>query len=75
MLRYVELKEKPKDFLAVAGSRLEEFECRLPSFEKCYQLSIKPKPKATRKKKRRAAGGGRKGNLDCRQSNSCETLW
>lgn len=63
MLKYVELKEKPKDFLAVTGLRLEEFECLLPTFEKCYQLLIKPKPKATKKKKRRAAGGGRKGNL------------
>jgi DDE superfamily endonuclease/Helix-turn-helix of DDE superfamily endonuclease len=63
MLRYVELKEKPKDFLAVTGLRLEEFECLLPSFEKCFQLSTKPKPKATKKKKRRAEGGGRKGSL------------
>lgn len=63
MLRYVELKEKPKDFLAVTGLRLEEFQCLLPSFEKCYQFVTKPKPKATKKQKRRAAGGGRKGNL------------
>lgn len=63
MLRYIELKEKPKDFLAVTGLRLEEFECLLPTFEKCYQHSTKPPPKATNKKKRRAAGGGRKGSL------------
>lgn len=63
MLRYVELKEKPREFLAATGLRLEEFECLLPTFEKCFQLSTKPKPKATKKKKRRAAGGGRKGNL------------
>jgi len=63
MLRYDELKEKQKDFLAVTGLRLEEFECLLPSFEKCFELSIKPKPKIGKKKKRRAAGGGRKGNL------------
>jgi DDE superfamily endonuclease len=63
MLRYVELKEKPKDFLAVTGLRLEEFECLLATFEKCYQVLNKPKPKDTKKKKRRAAGGGRKGNL------------
>lgn len=63
MLKYVELKEKPREFLAATGLRLEEFECLLPSFEKCFQLSTKPKPKATKKKKRRATGGGRKGNL------------
>jgi hypothetical protein len=63
MLKYDELKEKPKDFLAMTGLRVEEFECLLATFERCYQLSIKPKPKATNKKKRRAAGGGRKGAL------------
>ena len=63
MLRYVELKEKQKDFLAATGLRLEEFECLLPTFEKCFQLSTKPTPKATKKKKRRAAGGGRKGKI------------
>ena len=63
MLRYVELKEKPKEFLAATGLTDEEFQALLPSFEKCYQLLTKPKPKATKKKKQRAAGGGRKGNL------------
>lgn len=63
MFRYDELKEKPKDFLAVTGLRLEEFECLLPSFEKCFELSTKAKPKVGKKKKRRAAGGGRRGNL------------
>jgi len=63
MLRYIELKEKPKDFLAATGLTDEEFQALLPTFEKCYQLSTKPKPKATKKKKQRAAGGGRTGNL------------
>jgi hypothetical protein len=63
MLRYVELKEKPKEFLAATGLTDEELQALLPSFEKCYQLSTKPKPKVTKKKKQRAAGGGRKGNL------------
>src|SRR5215203_7469430 len=63
MLRYVELKEKPKEFLAATGLTDEEFQALLPTFEKCYQLSTKPKAKATKKKKQRAVGGGRKGNL------------
>lgn len=63
MLRYVELKEKPKDFLAATGLRGEEFECLLVTFEKCYQASLPEKPKPTKKKKRRVAGGGRKGKL------------
>ncbi len=63
MLRYVELKEKPKEFLAATGLTDEEFQTLLPTFEKCYQLSSKPKPKAPKKKKQRASGGGRKAKL------------
>ena len=50
MLRYVELKGKPKEFLAATGLTDEEFQILLPTFEKCYQLSSKPKPKALKKK-------------------------
>jgi len=49
MLKYVELKRKSKDFLAATGLTDEEFQTLLPTFEKCYQLSAKPKPKATKK--------------------------
>ncbi len=63
MLRYVELKGKPKEFLAATGLTDEEFQILLPTFEKCYQLSTKPKPKVAKKKKQRAKGGGRKAKL------------
>jgi len=63
MIEYAALKEKPREFLAATGLRLEEFECLLPTFEKCYQASVLPKPKPTRKKKQRNSGGGRKSNL------------
>ncbi len=63
MLRYVELKGKPKEFLVATGLTDEEFQILLPTFEKCYQLSSKPKPKALKKKKQRAKGGGRKAKL------------
>lgn len=63
MLNYLELKEKPREFLVATGLRLEEFECLLPTFEKCYQASLPRKPKPTRQKKQRNAGGGRKSNL------------
>ncbi len=63
MLKYVELKGKPKEFLAATGLTDEEFQTLLPTFEKCYQLSFNPKPKATKKKKQRAGGGGRKAKL------------
>lgn len=63
MIGYIELKEKPREFLAATGMRLDEFECLLPSFEKCYQASLPKKPKPLKRKKQRAAGGGRKSNL------------
>ncbi len=63
MLRYDELKGKPKEFLAATGLTDKEFQVLLPTFEKCYQLSAKPKPKATKKKSRRATGGGRRAKL------------
>ena len=63
MIEYIELKEKPREFLAATGLRNEEFECLLPTFEKCYQATLPRKPKASKKKKQRASGGGRKSNL------------
>ncbi len=63
MLRYVELKEKPREFLSVTSLTAEEFQVLLPTFEKCYQLLLPAKPKATKKKKQRARGGGRKAKL------------
>lgn len=63
MLKYVELKGKPKEFLAATGLTDEEFQVLLPTFEKCYQFSSKPEAKATKKKKHRAKGGGRKAKL------------
>lgn len=63
MLRYIKLKGKPKEFLAATGLTDEEFQALVPNFERCYQASIKPKPKVSKKKKQRAAGGGRKGKL------------
>ncbi len=63
MLRYIELKEKSEEFLAATGLTDEEFQTLLPTFEKCYQLSSKPKRKTAKKKNQRASGGGRKAKL------------
>lgn len=60
MLQYLELKEKPREFPAATGVTAKEFQAILPTFEKCCQLSLPPKPKPTKKQKRRAKGGGRK---------------
>ena len=65
MLKYTELKEKPREFLAATGLTDEEFQCLLPQFENCYRQLSPSKPKALKKKrKRRAAGGGRKSHLE-----------
>lgn len=63
MLRYIELKEKPREFLSVTSLTDEEFQVLLPTFEKWYDLSAKPKPKPHKRKKQRASGGGRKAKL------------
>jgi hypothetical protein len=63
MLKYLELKEKPREFLSVTSLTDEEFLVLLPTFEKCYQLLSPPKPKPTKKHKQRASGGGRKAKL------------
>lgn len=63
MIEYHKLKDKPREFLAATGLRNEEFECLLPTFERCYQASLPKKTKPSKKKKQRAAGGGRKSSL------------
>jgi hypothetical protein len=64
MLKYAELKEKPKEFLAATGLTGEEFQCLLPTFEKCYEQLSAKKPKPTTKQKQRRAGGGRKSRFE-----------
>ena len=63
MIDYTKLKDKPKEFLAVTSLTEEEFQVLLPTFAKCYQQLLPPKPKPIQKKKQRAAGGGRKAKL------------
>ena len=63
MLKYLELKAKPKEFLCATGLTEEEFQSLLPSFDQQFLELPLTKPKAPRKKRRRKAGGGRKGQL------------
>lgn len=63
MLKYLELRTKPREFLAATGLTDEEFQVVLPAFTHCYEAAVPPKPKPTKKKKRRAPGGGRRGQL------------
>jgi len=64
MLKYAELKEKPKEFLAATGLTDEEFQCLLPTFQKCYEQFSAKKPRRTKKQKQRATGGGRKSRFE-----------
>lgn len=64
MLKYLELKEKPREFLAATSLTDEEFQALLPTFEKCYQLFSLKKTKSGKKKKQRRSGGGRKSNFE-----------
>lgn len=63
MLKYLELKAKPREFLAATGITDEEFQALLPAFAACYEQARPPKPKPSKKKKPRARGGGRRGQL------------
>lgn len=63
MLKYLELREKPREFLAATGLTDEEFQILLPTFAQCYVASLPPKAKPPNKKKPRARGGGRRGQL------------
>jgi len=58
MLRYAELRKKPKQLLALTGLVRREFEALLPAFEQAL-----PQPPRRRKRRQRAAGGGRKPSL------------
>ena len=64
MLKYLALKEKPKEFLAATGLTDEEFQCLLPTFQKCYEQLPPKKPRRTKKRKQRAKGGGRKSKFE-----------
>jgi hypothetical protein len=64
MLKYLALKEKPKEFLAATGLTDEEFQCLLPTFQKCYEQLSPKKPRRTKKLKQRAKGGGRKSKFE-----------
>ena len=55
MLRYADLRKKPKELLALTGLARREFEELLPIFEQ----AVKAPPKA-RRRRQRAPGGGRK---------------
>jgi hypothetical protein len=63
MLRYNELKEKRKAFLAATGMYPEEFERLLPTFQAKYSALCPPDKTKKGNVRQRRSGGGTKGKL------------
>lgn len=63
MFTYSELKEKPKEFLAATGLKVEEFEAVLAEFERAYEKVYPPELNYAGKARQRRAGGGDKSVL------------
>ena len=63
MIKYNQLKEKPKRFLAATGLRVDEFQWALPVFRE--KLAVLYPPELTKRgtPRQRRAGAGPKGNL------------
>jgi hypothetical protein len=63
MLRYQDLKKKPKDLLAATGLTVEEFEALLPVFAETYEINCPTDQTVERKPRQRRRGGGGKATL------------
>jgi hypothetical protein len=63
MLSYNKLKDRPRDFLAVTGLILAEFQQLLPAFQAAYEQRYPTELTRTGKPRQRRAGGGAKGVL------------
>jgi DDE superfamily endonuclease/Helix-turn-helix of DDE superfamily endonuclease len=64
MLTYVELKDRPREFLAATGLKQNEFERLLPEFTKAYTDKYQPNKTYDGKPRKRQRGGGMKGRLE-----------
>ena len=63
MLIYNELKNKPREFLAATGLKLDEFEPLLPAFQMAYENKYPPDLTQEGKTRQRQIGGGATGAL------------
>src|SRR5213078_4539431 len=63
MLIYNELKNKPREFLAATGLKLDEFEQLLPAFQTAYEKKYPPHLTQEGKTRQRQSGGGATGAL------------
>jgi len=64
MLTYVELKDRPREFLAATGLKQNEFEQLLPEFSKAYTSKYPPNKTYDGQERKRQIGGGMKGRLE-----------
>ena len=63
MLKYEDLKHRPKELLAATGLKQNEFEALLAAFEKVYDTTYKSEQTVEGQPRGRGVGGGRKGQL------------
>ena len=63
MIKYNELKEQPKRFLAATGLRVDEFQLLLPVFKNKLTVLYPPELTKRGKPRQRRVGAGPKGNL------------
>jgi DDE superfamily endonuclease len=63
MLKYNELKTKPREFLASTGLKRDEFEQLLPAFRAAYEKKSPPDLTQEGTPRQRQFGGGAKGAL------------
>ena len=63
MLIYNELKNKPREFLAATGLKLDEFEKLSPAFQTAYEQKYPPNLTQEGKTRQRQIGGGATGAL------------
>jgi hypothetical protein len=63
MLKYAELKQKPKEFLAATSLTVEEFDALVPAFEQAYATAYPSDKTMAGQTRKRTAGGGVKGRL------------
>ena len=63
MLIYNELKNKPREFLAATGLKLDEFEQLVPAFQTAYEQTYPPHLTQAGQTRQRQIGGGATGAL------------
>jgi len=74
MLTYEEVKKNKKQFLALTGLTIEEFEKLLPAFIRAYERKNPANKTLKGKERKRKAGAGRSSELDSNEQKLLFTL-